>query len=147
MYRGFTAGKKRYFFGLKEHLMVTTDGHPIECFFTPGSVADVTMLPFFTMDLPAGSHVHGDKAHSWYAEEDFLLEAADIHLCPARKKNSLRSVPPYVTYWRELMRKRIETAISQIQGLFPKSIHAVTPAGFQLKAFLFVLAYAVSKAM
>jgi len=30
--------------------------------------------------------------------------------------------------------------------LFPKSIHVVTPRGFELKAFLFVLAYSVSKA-
>jgi hypothetical protein len=147
MYRGYTASKKRFFYGLKAHLMITTDGHPIECFFTPGSVGDVAMLPGFTMDLPAGSSVYADKAYTWYDEEDFLLEAADIHLCPARKKNSLRAVEPWVASWRESMRKRIETAISQIQLLFPKSIHAVTPQGFELKAFLFVLAYAVTKAM
>lgn len=147
MYRGYTASKKRFFYGLKAHLMVTTDGHPIECFFTPGSVGDVTMLPYFTMDLPAGSRVYADKAYNDYREEDLLREAAEICLCPARKKNSRRAVDPWVTYWRELMRKRIETAISQIQRLFPKSIHAVTPEGFELKAFLFVLAYAVTKAM
>ena len=147
MYRGYTASKRRFFYGLKAHLMVTTDGHPIECFLTPGSVADVAMLPFFTMDLPAGSHVYADKAYNDYREEDLLLEAADIHLCPARKKNSLRAVPPYAVYWRELMRKRVETAIGQIQLLFPKSIHAVTPEGFELKVFLFVLAYSVAKAM
>ena len=146
MYRGYTASKKRYFYGLKAHLMITTDGHPIECFFTPGSVADVTTLPDFTMDLAPGSSVYADKAYTLYSEEEFLLETADIHLCPARKTNSLRAVPPYVAYWRELMRKRIETAISQIQVLIPKSIHAVTPRGFELKAFLFVLAYSVTKA-
>ncbi len=146
VYRGYTASKKRYFYGLKAHLMITTDGHPIECFFTPGSVADVTTLPDFTMDLAAGTSVYADKAYTLYAEEDFLLAAADIHLCPARKKNSLRAVSPYVAHWRELMRKRIETAISQILLLFPRSIHAVTPRGFELKAFLFVLAYSVTKA-
>jgi hypothetical protein len=145
MYRGYAACKKRYFYGLKAHLMITTDGHTIECFFTPGSVGDVT-LPNCTMDLAAGSSVYADKAYTLYAEEAFLLEPAGIHLYPARKENSLRDVPPYVTYWRELMRNRIEPAISQIQILIPKSIHAVTPRGFELKAFLFVLAYSVSNA-
>jgi len=30
-----------------------------------------------------------------------------------------------------------------ITGLFPKRIHAVTPQGFELKVFLFVLAYSI----
>jgi hypothetical protein len=36
-YRGCMASKKRYFYGLKVHLLVTTDGQPVECFLTPGS--------------------------------------------------------------------------------------------------------------
>ena len=36
-FRGYQASKKRYFYGLKIHLMVTQDGKPIECFLTPGS--------------------------------------------------------------------------------------------------------------
>ena len=37
LYRGYIASKKRYFYGLKMHLLVTTDGQPVECFLTPGS--------------------------------------------------------------------------------------------------------------
>jgi hypothetical protein len=36
-YRGCMASKKRYFYGLKGHLLVTKDGQPVECFLTPGS--------------------------------------------------------------------------------------------------------------
>ena len=35
--RGYSASKKRYFYGLKLHLLVTPQGHPGECFLTPGS--------------------------------------------------------------------------------------------------------------
>ena len=37
-------------------------------------------------------------------------------------------------------RKRVETAGSLIEQLLPKSIHAVTSQGFELKVALFVIA-------
>lgn len=37
--------------------------------------------------------------------------------------------------------KRVETVGSLIEQLLPKSIHAVTSEGFELKAALFVIAY------
>lgn len=36
-YRGYQASKKRYFYGVKLHLLVTKDGQPVEFFLTPGS--------------------------------------------------------------------------------------------------------------
>ena len=42
-YRGYTASKRRYFYGLKIHLLVTAEGQPVEFFLTPGSCADVKM--------------------------------------------------------------------------------------------------------
>jgi hypothetical protein len=41
-------------------------------------------------------------------------------------------------------RKMIETAGSLIEQRLPKSIHAVTPQGFELKVVLFVVAYSLS---
>jgi len=38
----------------------------------------------------------------------------------------------------------IETARSLIEQMLLKSIHAVTPLGFELKAALFVVAYSLS---
>ncbi len=42
------------------------------------------------------------------------------------------------------MRKRIETAFSQITNLFPRSIKAVTACGFEIKVFSFIIAFALT---
>jgi len=97
-YRGCIASKKRYFYGLKVHLLVTKDGQPVECFLTPGSYSDVRMLKTFRFDIPEGSHVYADTAYNDYAMEDVLLEASHIRLYPIRKKNSTRPLPPYIAY-------------------------------------------------
>jgi hypothetical protein len=76
--------------------------------------------------------------------EDILLEAARVQLCPIRKKNSKRAQPPYITYMQHYYRKMIETVGSFMARMLPKTIHAVTAAGFELKIFLFVLAYSIT---
>lgn len=143
-YRGYTASKRRYFYGVKLHLLVTAQGEPVEMFLTPGSVGDVQALGVYDFDLPAGSTVHGDKAYNWYELEDLLQEAAGVTLRPLRKKNSKRAVPECVRYLQARGRKMVETAGSLIARLMPKSIHAVTPEGFELKVMLFTLAFSVS---
>ncbi len=143
-YRGYTASKRRYFYGLKLHLVVTATGEPVEMILTPGSVGDVTALRLFDLDLPPGSLVYADKAYNLYALEDLLREAADIELSPIRKKNSRRAVSPAEAYLQARGRKIVETVGSLVNRLLPKSIHAVTSRGFELKVVLFVLAYSVS---
>jgi Transposase DDE domain len=143
-YRGYIASKKRYFYGLKVHLLVTQDGQPVECFLTPGSYSDVRALKTFRFDVPEGSHVYADKAYNDYAMEDVLLEASCIQLYPIRKQNSTRMLPPYIAYVQHYYRKRIETVGSLIERMLPKTIHAVTAARFELKVFLFVLAYSLN---
>jgi hypothetical protein len=143
-YRGYIASKKRYFYGLKIHLLVTKDGQPVECILTPGAHSDVRALKSFQLDLPEGSWIDTDKAYNDYDLEDMLLEAAAIQLCPMRKKNSTRAVPPWTAYVQHYYRKKIETVGSLIERMLPKSIHAVTAAGFELKVFLFVLAYSMN---
>lgn len=138
-WRGFQASKKRYFFGLKIHLMITAHGHPVEFFLTPGSWSDTKALKFYNFDLPEGCLVTGDKAYNDYHYED-MLEVAGIDLLPLRKKNSHRTVPPWIQYLLACYRKVIETTGSRIEQLLPKHIHAVTSQGFELKLILFVLA-------
>jgi hypothetical protein len=142
-YRGRIASKKRYFYGLKVHLMVTRDGCPVEFFLTPGATADVAGLQDFDFDLPAGSLVVGDKAYNDYTIEDVLADV-DIALQPLRKKNSLRPYPPYWTYLLQLYRKAVETAGSQLERLLPKHIHATSQVGFELKLVLFILATSIN---
>jgi hypothetical protein len=139
-FRGYQASKKRYFYGLKIHLMVTQDGQPVECFLTPGGFGDVEALKCYAYELPDGSIIYADKAYNDYEIEDLLQEVDHIQLLPMRKKNSKRPLPPYIAFVQSYHRKRVETAGSLIAQLLPKSIHAVTSQGFELKVALFVIA-------
>ena len=139
-FRGYQASKKRYFYGLKIHLMVTQDGQPVECFLTPGGFGDVDALKYYAYELPHGAIIYADKAYNDYEIEDLLKEVNHIQLLPMRKKNSKRALTPSISFVQSYYRKRVETAGSLIVQLLPKSIHAVTSQGFELKVALFVIA-------
>lgn len=138
-YRGYQASKKRYFYGVKVHMVVTVDGKPIEFILSPGSCSDIKALKRFDLDLPEGSIIYGDKAYTDYQEEDFLMEAG-IDLKPHRKVNAKRQHSGCMNYLIDCKRKMVETAFSGIARLFPKHIHAVTARGFELKIALFACA-------
>lgn len=138
-WRGYQSSKKRYFYGLKIHLLITEQGQPVEFFLSPGSYSDTSALKVYYFDLPEGSQVTGDKAYTDYEIED-ILKAAHVHLRPLRKKNSKRPVPPWIHYLMSSYRKMVETTGSLIERLLPKHIHAVTPRGFEIKVALFALA-------
>ncbi len=104
-------------------------------------------MDVFEFDLPDGSTVYADSAFRIYEIEDLLKEACGIRMLPMRKKNSKRAVPGYVAYLQGVVRKAVETAGSIIERLLPKSIHAVTSKGYELKVMLFVLAYTFSCAL
>lgn len=142
-YRGYKASKRRYFYGLKLHLLISESGKPIEFFLSPGSVGDVSGLYGFDFDLPDGSLIVADKAYNVYWYEDILKEAG-IHLVPIRKSNSKRPSKSWEKGLHHLHRQTIETSGSLISSRFPKSIHAVTAAGFELKIILFILAFSLS---
>ena len=139
-FRGYQASKKRYFYGLKIHLMVTQAGQPVECFLTPGGCGDVNALKYYAYELPDGCIIYADKAYNDYEIEDLLKDVDDIQLLPMRKKNSKRALSPSISFVQSYYRKRVETAGSLIEQLLPKSIHAVTSQGFELKVVLFVIA-------
>src|SRR5438132_11791882 len=71
-FRGYQANKKRYFYGLKIHLMVTQDGQPVDCFLTPGGFGDVDALKFYAYELLEGSMIYCYKAYNDYEIEVFL---------------------------------------------------------------------------
>jgi len=142
-YRGYKASKRRYFYGLKLHLLITESGQPIEFFLTPGSTSDVCGLFGFDFDLPEGATIIADKAYNlfWFEE---LLKEAGIRLLPIRKKNSKRPHLPWERGLQWLCRQQVETSGSLLDRKLPKSIHAVTADGFELKIVLFVLAFSLS---
>ena len=48
-FRGYQASKRRYFYGLKVHLLVTADQQPVEFFLTPGGMSDVEGVQYFRL--------------------------------------------------------------------------------------------------
>lgn len=142
-YRGKIASKKRYFYGLRVHLVIAKTGEPVEFVLAPGAPNDCAVMKRLNLDLPEGSTLYGDKSYNDYGFEDLVAEAAGIRLLPLRKKNSRRAVPACVEFVQKKTRKRVETSASQIEAMFPKKIHAVTPQGFELKIVLFILAFAI----
>ena len=142
-FRGWIASKRRYFYGLRVHMIVTTTGEPVEFILRPGEENDVTVYKDLNFDLPPGSTCFADKMYTDYTYEDLLREAVDIDMQPARKKNSTRLISYLDERYKEVMRKRVETSFSGITHFFPKSIHAVTPKGFELKIVLFILVFGI----
>jgi hypothetical protein len=139
VWRGHQASKKRYFYGVKIHIMVTEHGQPVEFFLTPGSISDTSAYRLYDFDLPSSAWITADKAYTDYDVEDALNESG-LRMKPMRKSNSKRPFPPWVFYLQSTYRKIVETTGSMIERLLPKSIHSVTPQGFELKVGLFVLA-------
>jgi hypothetical protein len=138
-WRGYQASKKRWFYGLKIHIMVTEYGQPVEFFLTCGGYSDTSAYRLYAFDLPDQAWITADKAYNDYDVEDAMIEAG-LRMRPMRKENSKRPVQPWVFYLQSTYRKIVETTGSLIERLLPKSIHSVTAQGFELKVGLFVLA-------
>jgi hypothetical protein len=143
-FRGYQASKRRYFYGLKLHLLVTSDGQPVEFFLTPGSFNDTGEMPWFDFDVPDGAIILGDKAYNVYWLEDVLSEVG-IQVWSIRKKNSKRPLQPWQRGLISLCRKQVETTGSLLERLLPKHIHATSANSFELKVVLFVLAVSLNQ--
>jgi hypothetical protein len=145
-FRGYIASKRRYFYGVRVQVVTTEEGVPVELAFLPGAASDVRGLGVLPLELPAGSQLFMDSGYTDYDAEDAAAEADGVEFAPSRKSNSKRADDVWRSYYKQLMRKRIETAFSQITNLFPRHIHAVTLDGFLLKVSMFVIAFALDKA-
>ena len=142
-FRGYLASKRRYFFGLRVHLVTTAAGQPVELVLLPGGTPDIVGLKCLPLDLPTGATLYADAGYTDYAWEDGLQEEAGIRLVAQRRANSKRPWPGHVSYLCQQQRQRIETSFSQITERLARSVHAVTPRGFELKVFLTVLAFGI----
>ena len=138
--RGYIPSKRRYFYGLRVHLVVSGKGEPVEFALAAGSEADVAVFKEMALELPEGSTIHADKGYTDYDHEDFLKEVG-LKLKAQRKKNSKRPMPVWEEFLSKPVRQYIETVFGELSRLFSGKIHAVTPQGFELKIVCFLLAF------
>jgi IS5 family transposase len=145
-FRGRNAAKRRYFYGVRVLVVTTEEGVPVEFAFLPGSASDTRGLDVLPLALPVGSELFMDSGYSDDGAEDAAAEADGAAFAVQRKRGSQRWDEPARSYYKQLMRKRIETAFSQITAMLPRHIHATSFRGFQLKVSMFIIAFALDKA-
>jgi len=146
-WRGYTASMRNYFYGVKVQLLTTKNGIPIAFHFTPGRTADAKALGKMIDKLPAEASIYGDSAYTDYGIEDMALERKCVLLKIQRKSNAKRIDTLDQKNEKLKMRKRVETTISDIKKMFPRTIHAVTLDGFLIKLTLFVFGLQLNKSI
>jgi len=78
-FRGYIASKRRYFYGLRVHLVSTASGEPVEFTLAAASEADIRLFKELKLELPEGAIICADKGYTDYHYED-LLEDVGLHL-------------------------------------------------------------------
>nr|WP_234554030.1 transposase [Thermus caliditerrae] len=140
VYWGYIPSKRAFFHGLKLHLLVDDGKFVHELNLTPGSFHDLTSLLLLPLEVEEGKELYLDRGYESHLYEDLLREAQGVVPMVIRRRNSRRYVP-WLQYLAILGRRVVETVGSMLHHLFLRRIHAVTPEGFVLKVFLFVLAH------
>lgn len=143
-FRGKNASKREYFYGFKVAVLCTEQGVPVEIAFLPGAYHDSQFLNRMYLDIPPKSTVFGDNAFENHDLEDNAEQMGEIAWEVMRKKNTTRGDIYQIRLWKQAIRKQIESVFSAISSALPKSIHAVTANGFNLKTFMFVFSYMIS---
>jgi len=141
-FRGYIASKRRYFYGLRVHLVSTASGEPVEFTLAAASEADIRLFKELKLELPEGAIICADKGYTDYHYED-LLEDVGLHLKAQRRKRSKRKMPAWVEFLSKPIRQYIETVFSKLSAMLAGKIHAVTPRGFELKIVCFLLAFSI----
>ncbi len=144
-YLGYNASKKMWFTGLKVHVIAPLQGQPKEFAISAGSMHDLKALQkMYLGTLPRGSTMFGDKAYTSQPFEQELLASKDILLAAERRTNSRRGQNLIYSRYGKKIRKKIETAFSQMVNWLPRRIHAVTNRGFVLKLMMLITAFSMS---
>ncbi|MGI9047836.1 MAG: IS982 family transposase [Rubrobacteraceae bacterium] len=141
-FRGYIASKRRYFYGLRVHLLLSGTGEPVEFSLAAGSEADVKVFKELDLDLPSGSTIHADKGYTDYHYED-LLEEVGMNLLSQRRKRSRRPHSACTDFLAKPIRQYIETVFGELSRMFSRKIHAVMSRGFELRIVCFLLDFSI----
>ena len=96
-FRGYIASKKRYFYGLRVHLVTTTARLSVEMMLAPSAEADISAFRRLPLDLPPQARIFADAGYLDQHEEALLADAG-IQLIAHRCKNSKQPFLPWVCY-------------------------------------------------
>lgn len=116
--KGFNASKSKFFYGVKVHMVVTTDKSPVRCYISSGSMHDVNAAYKLLPQLPKDSLAIGDKGYVSQKLSQFL-QAFNIKLSPIWRKNMKTDIDYFI---KRKIRKGVETAFSMITAKFGKVI-------------------------
>ena len=139
--KGFNASKCRFFYGLKVHMVVTTNKAPVRCYISHGAMHDVKASYKLLPQLPKNSLAIGDKGYV-SSKLDAFLKQFGIHLSPIARHNMQKENKEDYLIKRRI-RKGVETAFSMITAKFGKVIKATSIGGFLTKLKLFLTAYSI----
>ena len=98
-FRGYIASKRRYFYGLRVHLVVSGKGEPVEFSLAAASEADVKVFKELDLDLPEGATIHADKGYTDYHYED-LLEDVGVNLISKARRDPSGHTRHGRSFWR-----------------------------------------------
>lgn len=137
--KGYNASKKRFFYGFKVHMVVTTDKEPLHCYISYANEHDATAAKKYLPALKFNSTVIGDKGYVSKKLSTFLTKFG-VNLNAIQRSN-MGEDKDYFT--KRKLRKKIETAFSIITGRFGNVIKATSIDGFLTKLKLFITAYSM----
>lgn len=143
-YLGYAASEKRYYCGLRVHMVVTCKGAPVELSIRPARHGDLRVLKEMTLELPSDSLLYADGAYTSFELEDLLMEGEQIKLMVKRKhRNSSRARTPAEERHIGSSRQIVETAFSCITNMLPRCLRARTDQGFKIRLMGAILAYSL----
>src|SRR5215210_3019625 len=65
-FRGKIASKRRYFYGVRVHVIITEEGLPVEFAILPGRASELRAFDALSLALPSGSELYADAAFTCY---------------------------------------------------------------------------------
>jgi len=116
---GYCASLKKYFHGVREHLVFTPGGYVSEVLTTSGNRHDVNGL-YELLKRPFSGALLGDSAYQPNQELRRRLEGAGIRVHAEQRRNAREPRPEYFRRWLHQRRSAIERRI----GLYNRQFQA-----------------------